>query len=80
MLFWLRWLLLAGLVLLALLAEDLILSEAELKPGRLWIGLGFGASGNLLVGLMAFAAFDERVSRLFSALLDSTLAALFFWA
>jgi signal transduction histidine kinase len=80
MLFWLRWLLLAGLVVLALFAGDLILGEAELKTGRLWTGLGLGASGNLLIGLMAYGSFDERVSRMFSALLDSTLAVVFLWA
>ncbi len=80
MLFWLRWLLLTGLVLLALLADDLILGEAELKPERLWIGLALGVSGNLLIGLMAFGSLDERVLGIFSVLLDSTLAALFFLA
>ena len=80
MLFWLRWLLLAGLILLALLAHDLIMGEAGLEPARLWISLGVGASGNLLIALIAFGSFDERISRLLSALLDSTLAALFFWA
>jgi signal transduction histidine kinase len=80
MLFWLRWLLLAGLVVLAVFAEDLILGEAALKTGRLWIGLGLGVVGNLLLGLMAYGSFDERVSRLFSALLDSTLAVVFLWA
>jgi signal transduction histidine kinase len=80
MLFWLRWLLLAGLVVLALVADDLIIGATELKPARLWISLGVGASGNLLIGLLAFGSFDERVSRVLSALLDSTLAVLFFWA
>jgi signal transduction histidine kinase len=80
-LFWLRWFLLAGVVLLAQLAEDIVLGGETLKPERLWIGLGVGAAGNILIGLLAYGSrLDERVLGLFSMALDSTLAALFFWA
>jgi signal transduction histidine kinase len=80
-LFWLRWLLLAGVVLLAQLAEDIVLGSETLKPERLWIGLGVGAAGNILIGLLAYGSrLDERMLGLISVMLDSALAGLFFWA
>jgi len=80
-LFWLRWLFLAGVVLLVLLAEDTILGDQALVRDRLWIGTGVGAGGNLLLGILALSArVRDRTLAVFGVLLDSVLAVLFFWA
>ncbi len=79
-LFWLRWLFLAGVVLLVLLAEDAALGGQVLDRDRLWIGIGVGAAGNLLIGMLALSArVGDRTLAALGVVLDSLLAALFFW-
>lgn len=79
-LFWLRWLFLAGVVLLVLLAEKAVLGDESIHRSNLWISLGIGAAGNLLLGLLILIpGLNERVLGTFGVLLDITLAALFYW-
>jgi len=80
-LFWLRWLFLGGVALLALLAEETLLGEETLDRDRLLLGLGIGAAGNILLGLMSLSPrLDERTFAVLNVLLDSALTGLFFWA
>jgi signal transduction histidine kinase len=79
-LFWLRWLFLAGLALLAILAEEAVLGDGTLDRGRLVIGLAVGAGFNLLLGILSLSrGISDRVLGVLAVLLDSALAALFFW-
>lgn len=79
-LFWLRWLFLAALALLAVLAEKAVLGDGTLDRGRLVISLTVGAGFNLLLGILSLSrGVSDRVLGVFVVLLDSALAALFFW-
>lgn len=80
-LFGLRWLFLAGVVLMVLLAEDAVLDGDSVHWPHLWISLGIGAAGNMLLGLLILIPrLNERVLGIVGVMLDSLLAALFFFA
>ncbi len=80
-LFWLRWLFLAGAILMVLVAEDAVLGDESIHWRHVWISLGVGGAGNLFLGLLILIpGLNERVLGVFGVLLDSTLAALFYWA
>ncbi|HVO69134.1 MAG TPA: histidine kinase [Aggregatilineaceae bacterium] len=79
-LFWLRWLFLAGLALLAVLAEEAVLGDGTLDRGRLTISLSVGAGFNLLLGILSLSrGVSDRTLGVLSILLDSMVATLFFW-
>jgi signal transduction histidine kinase len=79
-LFWLRWLFLAGLALLVVLAEKAVLGDGTLDWGRLIISLGVGVGFNLLLGILSLSrGVSDLALGVLAVLLDSALAALFFW-
>jgi len=79
--FWLRWLLLGGVALLALAAEEIVVGEGRaLDRDHLILALIAGIAGNLALGLLAYAArLSESLRGVLAALLDSALAGLFLW-
>ena len=80
-LFWLRWLFLLSAALLVWAANVALLDNDSLNQTHLLAVLGGAAAANLLLGLLsAVRQTSDRLLGLAGVLLDSALAAAFFWA
>lgn len=78
-LFWLRWLFIAGVGLLAL-ADEVLLEGISVDPQRLLGALAVAAAGNLLLGaLTLIPLLSDGVLGALDLLFDSSLAGLFLW-
>lgn len=79
-LFWLRWVFIAGVGLLAL-ADEVLLEGISVDPQRLLGALAVAAAGNLLLGgLTLIPLLSDGVLGALDLLFDSALAGLFLWA
>lgn len=79
-LFWLRWLLLAGMGLLGPLAGDALGVGQAYRTDQLWRALAAGAAANLLLGALAWRGADRsRLLTALNTLLDGALAGAFYW-
>lgn len=79
-LFWLRWLFIAGVGLLAL-ADEVLLEGISVDSQRLLGALVVAAAGNLLLGaLTLIPPLSDGVLGALDLLFDSALAGLFLWA
>lgn len=79
-LFWLRWLFLASAALLVWAGHAALLDDGLADTSHLFIALGVAAGANLLAGLLSVSGrISERLVGAASLLLDSALAATFFW-
>lgn len=81
LLFWLRWLFLAGSALAVLVADDTLLGEATTDHDRLPVILGVAVAGNLVVRALSLVRrAGDRLLGALGILLDCAVAALFLWA
>ncbi len=78
-LFWLRWLLLAGVALPGPLTGDALGIAPGYRDERVLLVLAAGSVANLLLGVLSLAA-PPRLLAALSTLLDGALAGAFYWA